>query len=370
MTMDAVVLTTGSAQARYLDLLSRLLLAGAGSSAPAVAQELRTLSSWDDDELSRFLAFADLHHVLVRGVEALQSSTAGAMSPRIANHCASVLTNEQARINQALLVLEKVCEALEAAGCSAIVIKSLDHWPDIGSDLDLYTGGRPEQIVSVFRSSLAAEVLPRSWGDRLANKWNFKLPDLPEAIEVHVGCLGQTGEHLDLARRVEARAVRRTVAGHSFRVAAPEERVFITTLQRMYRHFYFRLCDIVDTATLIQSQELDYAILQDGAEAGGIWPGVAAFLVTVAEYARSYGIALDLPATVISSATQVDSLQLRGNFLRIPIVPQAAGLFLRQVLNAGTQKNLRTVSRLSLLPPLAAAAFVAYKISGNDKGIW
>jgi hypothetical protein len=371
MTMDEVVLTTGSARGRYLDLLSRLLLTDAGSSAPAVVQELQTLSSWDDDELSRFLGFADLHHVLVRGVVALQSSTGVAMSSRIENHCASVLANERARINQALIALEKVCETLERVGCTAIVIKSLDHWPDIGSDLDLYTGGHPEQIVSVFRSSLAAEVLPRSWGDRLANKWNFKLPDLPEAIEVHVGCLGQTGEHLNLARRVADRAVRRTVAAHSFRVPAPEERVLITTLQRMYRHFYFRLCDIVDTAGLIQSQELDYAILQDGAEASGIWPGVAAFLVAVAEYARAYSVELDLPADAISSASKGEAaLQLRGNFLRIPIVPQAAGLFLRQVLNAGTQKNLRTVSRLSLLPPLAAAAFVAYKITGNDKGIW
>jgi hypothetical protein len=92
--------------------------------------------------------------------------------------------------------------------------------------------------------------------------------------------------------------------------------------------------------------------------------------MAVAEYARAYGAKLELPAEVVSSATKGDALQLRGDFLRISIVPQAVGLFLRQVLRAGTQKNLRTVSRLSLLPGLAAAAFVAYKVTGNDKGIW
>ena len=71
--------------------------------------------------------------------------------------------------------------------------------------------------------------------------------------------------------------------------------------------------------------------------------------MTVAEYARAYGVELELPADVISSATPGDSLQLRGDFLRISIVPKAAGLFLRQVLYAGAQRNLRTVSRLSLL---------------------
>jgi hypothetical protein len=371
MTMDEVMQTAGSSRARYLDLLSRLLLRdSAGLNPPPLGHELRTLSHWDHNELSGFLAFADLHHVLVRALEALQSPSVGAMSPRLADQCAAALATEWERITRALSVLEPVCSALESAGCSAIVIKSLDHWPDIGSDLDLYTGGRQEQIVNILQSSFAAEVLPRSWGDRLAHKWNFRLPGLPEAIEVHVGCLGQTGEHLNLARRVEARAVRRTVAGHSFRVPAPEERVLITTLQRMYRHFYCRLCDIVDTAKLIQGQDLDYIILQDGAEANGIWPGVAAFLTTVAQYARGYGVELELPLHVTSSASEGDALQLRGDFLRISIVPKAASLFLRQVLHAGTQRNLRTVGRLSLLPPLAAAAFVAYKITGDDKGIW
>ena len=370
---DDVTQTGRSSPARYLHLLSQFLLGdpfAAGSSAPPLVHELRELSNWDYDEVSRFLAFADLHHVLVRAIEALQNSTLGAMSPRLSSQCATALAKEQERISRALGVLRPVCDALESAGCSAIVIKSLDHWPDIGSDLDLYTGGGQDQIISILTKQFAAEVLLRSWGDRLAHKWNFRLPGLSEAVEVHVGCLGQTGEHLNLARRVASRAVRRTVGGYTFRVPAPEERVLITTLQRMYRHFYCRLCDIVDTTKLIQAQELDYTILRAAAESNGIWPGVATFLTTVAEYARACGAKLELPGEVVSSATKGDALQLRGDFLRISIVPQAAGLFLRQVLYAGSQRNLRTVGRLSLLPGLAAAAFVAFKFTGNDKGVW
>jgi hypothetical protein len=368
-----VIQTGRSSRAEYLHLLSQLLLGApfaAGSIAPAVVPERRVLSNWDQDEVSRFFAFADLHHVLVRAIETLQSSALVAMSPRLSSQCATALAKEQERIRQALRMLHPVCNALESAGCSAIVIKSLDHWPDIGSDLDLFTDGGQEQIVSILRKQFAAQVLPRSWGDRLAHKWNFRLPGLSEAVEVHVGCLGQTGEHLKLARRVASRDVRRTVGGYTFRVAAPEERILITTLQRMYRHFYCRLCDIVDTAKLIQAHELDYTILKDAAESSGIWPGVATFLTTVTEYARAYGTEVELPREVISSATKGDALQLRGDFLRISIMPQAAGLFLRQVLHAGSQRNLRTVGRLSLLPGLAAAAFVAFKITGNDKGVW
>jgi hypothetical protein len=126
----------------------------------------------------------------------------------------------------------------------------------------------------------------------------------------------------------------------------------------------------VDTTNLIQAQELDYTILRGAAEPSGIWPGVTAFLLAVREYARTYGVGLELPTGVFSSTTNGEALRLRGDFLRISIVPQAAGLFLHQVLHAGTQNNLRTLGRLSLLPGMAAAAFVAYKITGNDKGVW
>src|SRR5438045_8851306 len=132
---------------------------------------------------------------------------------------------------------------IEAAGCQTCVIKSLDHWPDLGSDLDLYTAGHPDTVRKVMEHKFQAELEDRSWGDRLANKWNFSIPGLPELVEIHVQYLGQTGEHKLMARRVVERSVTRELNGHVFRVPAPEERVVISTLQRMYRHFYFRLCD-------------------------------------------------------------------------------------------------------------------------------
>lgn len=366
--------TEHSITARSLQLLAELLLGGdplaAGPNA-TLPHQARMLSNWGDAELTQFLAVADLHHVLVRALDLLRLSPAEDLKPCLSSRFEAALTRERARIARALGVLESICRELESAGCSAVVIKSLDHWPDLGSDLDLYTGGPEDLIVSIMTKKFAAEILPRSWGDVLAHKWNFRLPNLPEAVEIHVGCLGQTGEHLDLARQVSARAVGREVGGYSFRVPALEERVIITTLQRMYRHWYCRLCDIVDTAKLIQARELDYARLRSAAEAGGIWPGVASFLVIVAEYARTYGTELRLPADVLASAPcQDNTLQLRGDFLRIPLVPQAARLFLSQVLHAAHQKDLRTVSRLALLPSLAAAALVAYKVTGSDKGIW
>ena len=360
-----------SSTSASLHLLSQLLLSDPPlelSSNGDLPAELQEFSSWNDDEITRFLTVADLHHVTVR---ALQKILAFPIESTVAEKLETALAAERARIARAISVLDSICRELENAGCAAVVIKSLDHWPDLGSDLDLYTSGPEHLIVRIMKKRFAASLLTRSWGDRLAHKWNFRLPCLNEPVEVHVGCLGQTGEHLNLARRVSTHAVGRQVDGHAFRVPAIEERLIIVTLQRMYRHFYFRLCDIVDTAKLLQEQEVNFARLKAAAEAGGIWPGVATLLVIVAEYCRTYGKHLTLPDDVVASASyRANMLQIRGDFLRIPIVPQAAGLFARQVLQAAYQRNLRTVSRLTLLPGLAAAALIAYKISGDDKGIW
>lgn len=348
---------------RCLNFLSQLLL----DDGRGPARD-HTLAGWSDQDLSDLQSFANQNHVLVRALEKL--GAAHGLPARVAEWRNAALSQERQRIARALPVLEAVCRQLGRAGCHAVVIKSLDHWPDMGSDLDLYTAGGETCVIDVMTDHFGASVLPRSWGDRLAGKWNFLLPGLEEPLEVHVGRLGQAGEHLELARRVAARAQHRQVCGFRFLVPAPEERVCISTLQRMYRHFYFRLCDILDTALLIQAGALDFAVLRSAAESSGIWPGVADFLVLVAMTAASNGRPLPLPPQVTSSARCRSPLEIRGPFLRVRIMPEGAGLFLRQTVHACQHVDFRALGRLSLVPPLAVAATVAYKLTGSDKGIW
>jgi hypothetical protein len=51
-------------------------------------------------------------------------------------------------------------------------------------------------------------------------------------------------------------------------------------------------------------------------------------------------------------------------------MPEAATLYLEQLAENGRSRNLRALARLSLLPILASAAFVSFRLTGNDKGIW
>jgi hypothetical protein len=372
--MDSEILDSDEAS---LSLLSQLVIRGysQGFSAPiedlgALVPEFEKIRDLNEKQSRALLRLADIHHVTVRALNLLLQIAAEVDGKNLPDWYRRKRKQERRRSWRAVEWLYAIVKALELSGCSVTVIKSLDHWPDLGSDLDLYTNGSPEEVAFVMREKLGAVVEPRSWGDRLANKWNFRVPTLPELVEVHVGYLGQTGEQRLLATRVLDRKVTRTVNGRVFPVPAPEERILISTLQRMYRHFYFRLCDIVDAAALLEQCAIDFGELRHGAEIGGIWPGVASFLVLVSEYAEQYGRALDIPSEIAESANSSDlRLRFRDDFLRIPM-GRAAGLYGWQLLSASRHHDLRAISRLPLLPPLAISALVAYRITGDDKGVW
>jgi hypothetical protein len=155
-------------------------------------------------------------------------------------------------------------------------------------------------------------------------------------------------------------------------VASPEDRLMISTLQRMYRHFYFRLCDIVDSAQLVEADEVDFTRLRMLSEPPGIWKGVATYLVIVSDYVKTYwGKGLALPPEVTNAATfGGEQLTFARDFLRVPIIPHSVALYTSELTTLARKGELRETFRLSLLPYLAAAAAVGQKLTGSDKGIW
>jgi hypothetical protein len=326
----------------------------------------------NDRQRAALLEIASSHHVVIRAFARLQQDAALAAEPSVVAWAGEVITRERARVDNALPFLDSVCTELNSGGCATTIIKSLDHWPDLGSDLDLYTTAEERKVVRIMRAKFKANVEPRSWGDRLAQKWNFTIAGLPESIEIHCQRLGQTGEHTDLAERFVIRRVFHALQGHTFPVPAPEERIIVATLQRMYRHFFFRLSDILNSAALLDAGAVNFDELRTAAELGGIWSGVATYLRLVCDYVRRYrDVAPELPASVRDAALfGGKALFVRDCFIRVPVIPHGAKLYTRQVTRTALRGDVPATIRLSLLPPLASVAAVAYKLTGSDKGIW
>ncbi len=346
-----------------------------GETNPQVEAALTGLQRMSKEEWSDFLRFAEMQRVYLRTLQLLEKwDVVGAAGSRFggAVDLKGPAQVEERQIGLALAALEKVVLALQLTGHSPVVIKTLDHWPDIGSDLDLFIAATEADTVRAMRSELQAEPQPRSWGDRLAHKWNFRVPGLPQLVEIHVGCLGQTGEQDTLPLHLEETSVVRDIGAFRFRVPAPEEQVTLATLQRMYRHFYIRLTDLLNLTGLVRAGSLDFARLRSSTECWSIWPGVATLLKITSDYNERAGVGpLPLPEFVVRSARfGADITYVGEQFLRVPLVPQGSQLFLRQLIRTGAARHFRAAVRLSLLPVLAAAAFINLRLTGDDKGIW
>jgi hypothetical protein len=354
-------------------LLSELLMQTPPLTDAGCSEEvLRAIVEMPEDVLQRTIQLAHKHHVVLRALGPLCALMTVAGKEAHASSLEKVIREERARIQTALSVLEKVCQELRAHGCASVVMKSLDHWPDLGSDLDLFIDADPAEVVRVMCDRFDTDLEPRSWGDRMANKWNFALPNLPEFIETHIGHLGQTGEHVCFGRTLLAQARMEAFGSFRFLVPMPEHRIILATLQRMYRHFYLRLCDIVNTSNLVESDGLDYFAVESAARRAGIWQGVASYLVVVSDYVKSFRKNdLPLPAAVRSAAClRGDRVRFRRDFLRIPIIPQSARLYLAEMRSFLHRGDVPGALRLSLLPCLATAAVLGQKFAGSDKGIW
>ncbi len=346
--------------------LSRLLLSPNDASLHAEFAQIRR------EDFCDLVALANTNHVIVRGLEIFLRMMRDTQDEMRADWAADALATEKARIHTAIPKLHEICDAFAEHGYDVTVIKSLDHWPDLGSDLDLYTNASPELVRRMMQSRFQATVASRSWGDRLACKWNFMIPGLPEAVEIHMGRLGQTGEQLVIASHIAQHSRVVKVDNLSFPVCSVSDRLMISTLQRMYRHFYFRLCDIVDSSGLVESGAIHYENLRSLASAAGIWEGVATYLVIVSDYVKKYrGTALDLPEMVKTAARfGGEPVYYSRDFLRVPIMPHSVGLYGTQLTGLLRKWELESSARLGLLPWLATAAVVGQKITGSDKGIW
>jgi hypothetical protein len=356
---------------RHFAALSRLLLAQHREELLSSA-EGNTLLAMDEDEFFEFVRLAQSNHVIVRGLGAFSNLMLLVGDPERANWTKAPLSKESLRISRAMDNIRSICGAFQRKRLGVMVIKSLDHWPDFGSDIDLYTDASPENVCSLMKETFQAEIADRSLGDRMACKWNFNIPGIEESVEIHIRRMGQTGEQQQLASQLIGRSRQVEINNHSYRVAHIADRIMISTLQRMYRHFYFRLCDIIDSASLVSQGSIDFFQLRSFAKEAGIWEGVASYLMIVSDYVKTFsGSGLEIPDLVRADAPfGGEGVFVKGDFLRVPVMPQSVDLYREQLAGLIRRRELRSSARLGMLPWLATAAAVGYKLTGNDKGIW
>src|SRR5207244_2993740 len=99
---------------------------------------------------SELLQLADSNHVIIRALTPVLGSARRQNNDSLASWAESAIEAERNRIAIALSKLDEICQTLEAGGCPVTVMKTLEHWPDLGNDLDLFSTADDRRIVAVL----------------------------------------------------------------------------------------------------------------------------------------------------------------------------------------------------------------------------
>src|SRR5205809_1335050 len=118
--------TNGAEERQPLEALCALTLSP-GTSGDAV----RYVESLTPEQRESFLELADSNHVVRRALAPVIRSSS---DPEVVSWATDAVAAEHGGIQNALKYLKEICDELEAAGCAVTVMKSLDHWPDLGND--------------------------------------------------------------------------------------------------------------------------------------------------------------------------------------------------------------------------------------------
>jgi hypothetical protein len=356
-----------SAMAQKLNML--LELASGGGHLASIRQYVGNLGM---EERADLVALSREQHVLIRALGRLRDDAAEHGNAEMEQWAGEAVRAEAAAVSEVLPVISEMRSALAAVGITLVVMKSLDHWPDFGNDIDLYADGDPQRALQVLGERFHPQIDSRSYGDVLASKWRLLIPGVKKEIELHTERLGQMGEHRQIGERMVRRRRPKCVQGLVLDVPAAEEQVLAVTIERMYRHFFIRVCDIVNLQGLIEREELDYEELGWIARYEGLWAGTATLLRIVAEMAtRASGRQVEIPVAVRQDALfGSEEVFLKGRYFRVPIFPGGARLLCREMGGKLRRWDVAAAARLSLFPPLASAAKLHYKLTGCTRGIW
>ncbi|MFH1045764.1 MAG: nucleotidyltransferase family protein [Candidatus Omnitrophota bacterium] len=267
-----------------------------------------------------------------------------------------MLENEKARVRRNIEFLARIKEALDREKYEYAVIKTLDGYPDLGHDLDLFILEHKEKVLEILRQQFGGSICSRVLSEILNDKTNVAVADLPK-VELHYRRLGVLGEETLFPRILMKNKKLQQAEGNSFCVPCDEDRVLIAVDHRINRHFCIRLCDIYNTLTLINKKNFDWDYLWKIAEVRQIKAAARFYLDYIKRIAATVGPQQAIPA-----------LPFKRTFFRFPLLAIIPRSYAQKWWGFVKSFNLEAALRMSLTVPLLCLAGVQ-KLIGR-KSSW
>jgi hypothetical protein len=263
-------------------------------------------------------------------------------------------SSESNRVGSTLRTAADLQAFCERHGTPVVFPKALQHYPDMGHDVDLWM----LESASVFDPQLCrafdATAAPRGVFDRVAGTRVYTLATCPSPLEIHHGGVGHLGEHRGYLVEVLARRRQQVADGMSIAVPSDEDQLIIQAMQRMFTHFSVRVSDVHLTAGLVGGA-LDWAYIQDVCRRFGLTRALSMW-VSLARQLWEDAVGRAFPAEAIQAAGSTPvSLTSRGHLWRIGVLATAPRLYGGLALHALRWSQWRTLGRLAAIPAAVAA---------------
>lgn len=291
--------------------------------------------------------------VLIRSYERFQQL---GFSPGEKSFHEGVL-REKERVQKVMDLIKVITEIKLGAGLPFVFTKAFQHYPDMGHDIDLLVGDRSDKADILLKDRLGLRRLEdEGIFDRFAGKRAYWAGTDSTIVEIHHARMGQVGEFNRFPERLLSRRISYECGSLKTFIPCPEDQLMIQVLQRVYRHLYFRVSDILHTIRIVSSKDLNWDLVWRTAEHAGVTGGLIFYLrcvecVSMQCFNRSW-----LPPEVRThwKGQKTNLLKIRGECYRFPFFPIIPGFFLKKLFREVACGNWESVRNLCLLPPLTA----------------
>ena len=220
-----------------------------------------------------FFTLAHKNLILLRVVDALESK--GIFYPQ---QFLKEITDEKKRIKKMVELAGRINSLLSAKNISFILPSLLQHYPDMGGDIDLLIIDPANEISEILKHTLNAHPLKNKFINIISTESSFFIHPLSLLIEIHRGRLGLVGEHKFYPRLILKNRIMSSIDGLNIPVPIPEDQLLIQVIYRMYCRFYFRISDLISPIQLLHNNNLNWEYTIRTAKEIGIIHGLAVYL--------------------------------------------------------------------------------------------
>jgi len=178
--------------------------------------------------------------------------------------------------------------------------KALQHYPDMGDDVDVLLLTRSRDADRLILAGLPATPMRRDLGSRLAGAAAYTIGAGTPPLDIYHGRLGTAGEETTFPAVLWAGRRRVMADGVTFDTAAPEHQLVLHGLQRVYGRSRINLADMAAVLASVRHASLDWSLVLSLAGELGVLPGLGCLLAYVEQVHREVFGQPVLPAALRS----------------------------------------------------------------------